>query len=338
MLVFGEVHTGLLQHSTSVTSALAGRILSLRLGDDVRSYTRPISHVVSPDLYDGLDCRLTTDSGLRPRAVGTATSYASITGGQVVQAVATTTIRSGESDHRLPWSYYLSRPGVLETLGPAPWTRLAAGWLAAEDAAPNLGAISGRLLDVVQRSPQLHRPAPLKAARTKLRWVLEPSEADPRIDFSLEQGRLRTVRLTGRGFGQREVADFCADLALHDWLLTTLLATIERSGLESGAGSVAIGRLRPLIDHVLHHWMPAARLDEISRGLWRSVDQAAGLTRQWDTQVTRVRDQLALHTVTLLGAAAQWQSQEIRGAAAERRHQEQEIRGAAAERRHQEQK
>lgn len=302
VLMFGEVHTELLWHSTSVSDSLAKRILSLRLGDDIRTFTRPASYVVSPDLYDGLDCRLS-----RHRMVGTAVSFASITGGQIAQAVTTATISRGTNDRRMPWSYYLARPGKVETVGSSPdWHQLAESWATTEKAAPNLGAIGDRLLDSVQMSPQLTGTAPVRrTGRLRLRWVYARSDQPLRVEFTVESADLRLLRLSGGNLDARSVADFCADLAQHDWLLSTLLEAVDRSGLEAGGGPATIRKLRPVIDHLLHHWMPAARLDAPGRALWRGLDEAAGLGRQWESLVSRVRDQLALSTITLLSAAAQ---------------------------------
>jgi hypothetical protein len=50
--------------------------------------------------------------------------------------------------------------------------------------------------------------------------------------------------------------------------------------------------------------MPAARLDVEGTELWRGLDAAAGLSRQWESLVARVRDQLALSTIGLLGSVA----------------------------------
>lgn len=306
VLMFGEVHTELLWHSTSVADALAKRILSVRLGDDIRTSTRPTSYAASPDLYDGVDCRLLVGSAARQRAVGTAVSFASITGGQIAQAVTMTSIFRGENNRRMPWSYYLSRPGQVETVGNDPaWVHIADAWAGTEKAAPNLGAISDRLLDMVQMSPQLSGTAAVRrTGRLRLRWVYAPSDRPVRVNFSLETGDLRLLRMSGGGLETRAVADFCADLALHDWLLTALLEAIDRSGLESGGGPATVERLRPVVDHLLHHWMPAARLDAGGRELWQGLDEAAGLSRQWESLVARVRDQLALSAIGLLGAVA----------------------------------
>jgi hypothetical protein len=305
MLVMGEVNTGLLQHSTSISAAEAARILTLRIGDNVRSFARPISHVVSPDLFTGLDCKVGGGDGARMRGVGTACSRVSITGGQIVQASTTVVLQQGATAYRMPWSYYLARPGVMEALGRSRWPEVATGWLLNEGGAPNLGAISARLLDDVQGSPLLRRPAALRAARGRLRWVMDASSgAPPGIEVSLEAGDLQTVRVTGAPAEPAAIAEFCADLALHDWLLSTLLVSIERSGLESGAGTAALVKLRPVIENLLHLWMPAARSHLSLLPYWASLERAPGLDRQWNAQVNRIRDQMAIAAIDVPGAVS----------------------------------
>nr|WP_281248423.1 SCO2521 family protein [Cryptosporangium aurantiacum] len=311
--MLGEIHTGLLRHSAPITNAMAQRVLSRRLGDAVRSSVRPVSYVVSPDLYDGLDCRLSTASGAGPRAVGTAASFAAITGGQILQTATTVTAQRGETSRRMPWSHYLARPGVIETLGSFPDERVATGWPAADT--PNLGAIGKRLFSAVQRSPDLGGRPPFRATRTRLRWVLTEDADNPRIEFSMESDELRTVRMAGTGLQPREVADFCADLALHDWLLSVLLDIIDRSRLDSSGDRMTVDPLRDAIDNVLHHWMPAARLGGGMQPFWDGVDRASGLTRQWQAQVERIRNHLAVRMLDRLDVTAQPLEGSLRSAA-----------------------
>ncbi|CAM5643812.1 putative protein OS=Streptomyces tendae OX=1932 GN=GUR47_09795 PE=4 SV=1 [Streptomyces tendae] len=58
-----------------------------------------------------------------------------------------------------------------------------------------------------------------------------------------------------------ELAALCDDLALHDWLLTTVVRMLD--GLRLGAGAAqdagAVVPTRPAVDHLLHLWMPGAR-------------------------------------------------------------------------------
>lgn len=305
MLVLGEVHTGLLQHATSVTSSQAKTVLGLRIGEVVRTFERPVAYAVSPDLFTGVDCRLESGSAASPRAVGTTMSRAALTGGQIVQTSTTAHLSVSPAVRRMPWPYYLSRPGQVETIGKTGWDAVAAGFLAASSGdGLDLGAITGRLLDAVQRSPQLDRRAPFRTARTRLRWVLVPREAaGDQIGFSIESPSVRTLRVAA-DLPPARVAGFCEDVARHDWLLTALLAIVERSRIDLGTDANVVRRLRPAIDHLLHLWMPAARLEEPFLSFWAALERGSGFTRQWETQVSRIRDQLAVHTISLLRVTA----------------------------------
>ena len=84
-----------------------------------------------------------------------------------------------------------------------------------------------------------------------------------------------------------------------DQLLTTLVRMIERSRLGSADGPDAVLSLRPAVDHLLHLWMPTAHVDRSLAPLWEVLEREPGFTRQWQTMVQRVRDQLALHAITL---------------------------------------
>ena len=154
MLTVGEVHTGLLQNWASLTQLLSTQVLVLVPGARVRRSERPIAHVVSPDLLTGIDCRLATSSGARVRGIGTAVSRATITGGRILQGCAYAQITKSGADRRLSWSHYLSRPGVVETLGKTDRAR-PRWWLSHGQAGTavslDLGAISGRVMDMVQR-------------------------------------------------------------------------------------------------------------------------------------------------------------------------------------------
>jgi hypothetical protein len=172
MLTVGEVHTGLLQNRVSLAQLLSTQVLALVPGARVRRSERPIAYAVSPDLLTGIDCLLATSSGARVRGIGTAVSRTSITGGRILQGSAYAHITKSEADRRLPWSHYLSRPGVIETLGKADHTDLAGGFLTARPApvSLDLGAISGRVMDMVQRSSELDRTPPFKMALRSHGW------------------------------------------------------------------------------------------------------------------------------------------------------------------------
>ena len=310
MLTLGEVHTGLLQNWTSVTQPLSTQVLALMLGERVRCSERPIAHAVSPDLLTGVDCRLVTSSGARVRGVGTAVSRAAITGGHILQGSAYTHVVRSKADRRLSWSHYLSRPGITETLGKMDRADLADGFLTAKPVpvSLDLGAISGRTMDMVQRSPELDRTPPFKTARTRLRWVVAVDDGQPvdrRAQFTIDSATARTLWLTVREEDLPAAVELCEDLALHDWLLTALLKLIERSRIGASPRPQVVDRLRPAIDYLLHLWMPAARLNESMLALWRSLERQPGFTKQWEASVSRIRDQVALSTIALLGSAAE---------------------------------
>jgi hypothetical protein len=315
MLVLGEVHTGLLQNSTSLASSQCEQLLGFVQSEAVRRSERPIPYAASPDLFTGVDCPLATASGAKVRGVGTVLHRATITAGRVVQGSSLTQVIRGTAGRRLPWSHYLARPGRVETIGKADWTDLTGGFVVTTSLAStlDLGAISGRMVDTVQTSPGLDRSAPFRAPRTKLRWtattIADPGDG-PAIAFGIEDSQLRTLRLQCAEEQLPAVAELCEDLAVHDWLLTTLLQLIERSRIGTGAPGAVVVRLRPVIDHLLHLWMPAARVRQDLLTLWESLERRPGFSRQWQASVDRIRDQIAVGTIALLGAGAGGQPDE----------------------------
>ncbi|WP_148086343.1 SCO2521 family protein [Micromonospora sp. HM5-17] len=309
MLTLGEVHTGLLQNSTALSLDHTTQLLDLLVGQRVRRSERPIAYAVSPDQLTGVDCRLPTASGRVTRGVGTVVSHAAVTGGHVVQGSTYTRLDRAASNRRLIWSHYLSRPGRVETIGKVDFSDVAQGFLspAPQPQTLNLGAVSARLMDVVQSSPRLDRRPPFRTKRTRLRWAIRPAPdatAEPRGTFRVESDTLRTLELTAPHDDVSALVELCEDLALHDWLLTTLLSLMEFSLTGPGTRAQKIDRLRPAIDCLLHLWMPAARLDESVLPVWRDLEHRPGFTRQWQTSVTRIRDQVTLSTIALLEAPA----------------------------------
>lgn len=55
--------------------------------------------------------------------------------------------------------------------------------------------------------------------------------------------------------------------------------------------------LRPAVDHLLHLWMPRARVAQDLAPLWDALEERPGFSRQWHNLVQRVRDQLTLHAI-----------------------------------------
>lgn len=309
VLACGEVRTWLLQHSQALPHRVAAELLRLRADERVRLSERPNPYALSPDVLTGVDCRLPTASGSKVRAVGTVTARAALTEGRMLQAGAWFQAPAAGPDQRQPWGHYLVRPGVVEPFGRLPDEDVARGFLhsARQPGELDLGAIAERLLGAVLRNPLLDRRAPFKSQPTRLRWAaLRALDGDgPSLTrFTLAEDGLRTVELRlPPGTGPAAAAGLCEDLALHDWLLTALLRMIGRSRLGSADGRDAVRALRPAVDHLLHLWMPRARVDRTLGPLWEVLEGEPGFTRQWQTMVQRIRDQLALQAVPLPGQA-----------------------------------
>jgi hypothetical protein len=96
------------------------------------------------------------------------------------------------------------------------------------------------------------------------------------------------------------LAALCEDLALHDWLLTTVVRMLDGVRLGTGAArdtGAVVRTLRPAVDHLLHLWMPRARVSPELAPLWDPLEERPGFTRQWRNLVQRIRDQLTLHAI-----------------------------------------
>jgi hypothetical protein len=300
MLMMGEVHTGLLRCLGELSETECREVLSLISGERARISQRPLPYAVSPELLTGVDCRLPSASNARIRGIGTVAHRAVIVGGRVLQASSYAVVEPARADNRASWSHYLARPGVVEVLGRQRRADMAEGLTARELPMDclNLGAISGRLMNAVQDAPQLDRKPPFKSARTQLRWVLEAGDGPRDLRLTLGRGSLRTLRVAGEFTS--EVVAFCEDLALHDWLLTTLQAIIQRALIGISSPAQIATRLSPAIDHLLHLWMPAVRVDDAFHPLWEDLERKPGFTRQWKASVERIRDQIAVNTLLLL--------------------------------------
>ncbi len=300
----GEVNTGLLQHSRAVSETAAVGLLDLLPGVPVRRRERPISHVTSPELLTGVDCPLPATGGAKMRAIGTVISHATITGGHVLQASAHVRVTRSEVDRRLPWSHYLAQPGTVETLGKTNEDRVVDGFLVGPDPGQlDLGAISGRAMDQVLAGDGIDRRPPFKTERARLRWVLvTPGSGTGSITYTLRSETDRAARLALDVPDLGPLVELFEELALHDWLLTTLLKLIDRGRIGAVPRSVVVDRLRPAVDYLLHLWMPGARTDRTFAELWRALDARQGLSRQWQASVERIRDQLVLHAIERVDA------------------------------------
>jgi hypothetical protein len=309
VLTFGEIHTGLLQNSTALPSERVSALLDLVVGERVRRSERPIARAVSPDRLTGVDCSLPSGSQRDTRGIGTVVSHLAITGGHVVQGSTQATIapvrRHGQ---RLPWSHYLAQPGMIEPIGKLNLTDVATGFLAGSRRATTLdvGAISGREIDEIQASPLIDRKRPFRTSRTVLRWaVLPPSEEGNSASFSIDSKTMRTLLVHSEEHAADELQLLCEDLALHDWLLTTILTLLDSSLDTQGSRAQRASKLHPAVEWLIHLWLPAAHVDPSLQPLWDTLDARSGFSKQWRTSVDRVRDQLNLSTMTLLEEAGE---------------------------------
>jgi len=304
VLACGEVRTCLLPTRQALDIRAAAQLLGLRADERVLLSERPNLYARSPDTLTGVDCHLPSANGARIRAVGTVVARAALTEGRVLQASAHFRVPAAGPDQRRPWGHYLVRPGVVEPLGRLRREAVAQGVLGGgRHGDLDVGLIADGLLTRLLRHPLLdHRP-PLRSRPTRLRWAALPAAPGegPSIErFTLAEDELRTVLLrVPEDTAGGDLAALCDDLALHDWLLTTLVRMLD--GIRLGAGPehgfAVVEALRPAVNHLLHLWMPRARVPQELAALWDPLEERPGFTRQWRTLVQRIRDQLTLQAI-----------------------------------------
>lgn len=306
VLIVGEVDTGLLRGRDPTAGGDGRDLVALVLGEQVLVSTRPRGYVRSPERPVGVDCSL---GGKRQtRGIGTALQRAAVTDREVVQGSAYATLVNASSTARRPWSHYLARPGVIEAIGRTAWPDLAEA-LAAADRVPatlDLGAVARRATDQVQSAARPGGADTLRAARSRLRWVARVEKDGPAlagVHFDVVDRRLRLLRFTTSHDRAAGLAAACEDIALHDWLLSTLIESVHKAAIGLETRAETLKRLLPAIDRLLHLWMPAARADDLTEQFWTVLERRAGFTRQWTTLVDRVRDQLSVGVAAALSAA-----------------------------------
>ncbi|MGW5235519.1 SCO2521 family protein [Streptomyces nodosus] len=308
VVVCGETRTGLLPSFQALDGRAAAQLLRLRADEHVRVSERPNLYALSPEVLTGVDCRLPTANGARVRGVGTVATRAALTEGRVLQTTACFGAPAAGPDLRRPWGHYLVRPGLVEPLGKLPERAVAEGVLRGSGRGElDLGMIAEGLFAQLMRHPLLDHKAPFKSRRTRLRWVARraPQGEGPSLArFTLAEDGLRTMELRlPDGTPAAAAAGLCEDLALHDWLLTTVVHMLDSSRLGASDGPSAVLALRPAVDHLLHLWMPGAHVDRTLGQLWDVLEREPGFTRQWGTLVQRIRDQLAVQAIPLLHRA-----------------------------------
>jgi hypothetical protein len=307
LILLGEVRTCLLPDSRCLDSGSVRDLLAVMPGRPVTWRERPVGFAASPATAVGVDCALATASTTAVRAIGTVATRAIVLGGRVLQSSARTDVDVALDTHRQAWSHYLSRLGVVEVVSriknrPALVADLSAGFLGDRSAADilDLAAISERMLARLRMNVRLDQRPPILAATTRLRWTAEVADVPrPRASVELGEGRRRSVRLwlpepALLGSAQR----FCEDLAAHDWLLTTVGAAIAEADQLSDDESLDV--LAPLLEHLVHLWMPSAHAPEALRHLWADLEDDPGFTRQWTALVGLLRDRIAVATLAAL--------------------------------------
>jgi hypothetical protein len=169
----------------------------------------------------------------------------------------------------------------------------------------DIGAVNVRALAAIQRSQQLDHNPPFRSRRTRLRWSAESADSNQEMVFTLGSDGQRTVRLQVEEADPRALADFCADLALHDWMLSALLDLVDRAVARSRPAAELVSMLRPGIDHLVHAWMPATHISKSLTGIWQEFDLGSGFSLQWQKTVERIRDQLSVGIMEVLRPLAE---------------------------------
>jgi hypothetical protein len=301
-LTIGEVHTGLLLTSAAVSADAATSLLDIMPGGTVRTRQRPVRYAWSPEVLTGVDCLAPLACQREVRVVGTSATRVCLTDGYMVQASTRATLKHDPTGRRRPWGHYLAQPGVLEVLGTEMEENLAVGFLAgpATIRALDLGAVNTRALAAIQRSKYLDKMPPFRSRRTRLRWSAQSTKAAHEMVFTLASDGLRTVRLHTNEADPQALAEFCDDLALHDWMLSTLLELVDRAMARRRPAIEIINMLRPGVDHLVHAWMPAAHINKSLVSTWHEFEQRSGLSLQWQKTVERIRDQLSVGVIEAL--------------------------------------
>jgi hypothetical protein len=165
------------------------------------------------------------------------------------------------------------------------------------------GAVSAPLVGRARRSPLLDHRAAFPARRTRLRRAAEIGDEGFHGAFALADDEARTLRLTlgpTAGATPERLAALCEDLALHDWLLTTVALVVERA--RTDGDTTGPRALRPVVGHLVHLWMPGAGVAPVLLEVWEHLEEGPGLTRRWKACVDRLRDHLALRTLESMTA------------------------------------
>lgn len=306
MIAAGEVITGLLPTSEAISTAAACRLLESVFDEGTVSWSRPLPQATSSVRLTGVDCAVPTVNSARVRAVGTVESWSSVVGGLVLQGCAQVRLTPGQGGHRRAWSHYLARPGTLEVLTRWQQGDIADGFLA-HDRQPgllSLEAIAWRGVDRIQGDDVLDRSPPVTPVRGRLRWValVGSSQSAPRLELTVVSPWETRVRLLVPDPDVELVGPLCADLARHEWLLSSAESLLARARIGSRPPADVLRVVRPVLDHLVPVWLPAVRLPVAAHRYWRAYDIASGIREQWALLIQRIRDQASLAAASPQGS------------------------------------
>jgi hypothetical protein len=290
----GEIHTGMLQNSGPISAEIARQVLSTLPHQRVRSWERPIRRAASPEVLTGLDHALPSASGTHVRGVGTLATELRVTAGRLLQAGTRATVVQSAGGRRLSWSYYLARPSTVETIGQLSPLDLVEGFLRDDPRGDfDLGAVCTQWMGWAQSSVELDRRSPFPARRTRLRWAAVTG-SPALITFRVHDECLRSIKVVAPAPMVGDLQELCHDVALHDWLLSSLVSLIDTAAIGQRNREEVLARLRPAVDHLLHAWMPSTRFRDDLAPFWTALEYSSGLARQWENAVDQVRDQVRL--------------------------------------------
>ncbi|UGT40576.1 SCO2521 family protein [Nocardia yamanashiensis] len=311
LVLLGEVQTSLLPNSFALPHDRVAELLTLLPGQPLARRQRPVALAISPNTIHGVDTGLATlsRSGRRAvgRAIGTVASRAVVTGGRIAQSSSSTRVIRAEVPERRPWLHYLAGVGTVELISKITDTAaddLARGFLDSADGGTlDLRSISERLLTRMRMDQSLDHQVPLRTAATRTRWAArvssQPEGSERHVAFRLESETLRSIRIVVPDVRELDwVQRFCEDMAVHDWLLTTL--TMALQAVVPGEDGITVAA--PVLEHLIHLWMPSAHMPATLRPLWTLLETEAGFSRQWNAQIGQLRDMVAVATLRALRA------------------------------------
>lgn len=300
MVIIGEIRTGLLRTSLPLPAQAVADLLSMRPGRQITATDRPINRTVSPDSIVGVDCTLSTDPQVKARGIGTVVTHAVVVGGAVVQASSRTRLEWVDYRERREWSHYTARRGVVDVLGRPDQAKVIGGTKlpAPQRKALDLGAVCQRMLNLVQGRPQLDHKIALRTRPTQLRWNATAREgARPRVHLHIDTDVRRTVDVVVPPELLTEAIRFCEDLALHDWLYTSLGHVVEQAERDMAAGADPTMLLGAALTLLVRLWMPGAHVHHALRPLWADLEVEPSFTASWQQNVAWIRDQVSMRTL-----------------------------------------